>query len=206
VLALRGKVLNTIASNDKKILENKELGNIIAALGAGMGKNFQVQKVRYGKIIILTDADADGMHIGTLLLAFFFTQMRELIEEGQLYIGKPPLYGIFGAGEKGTKTKSRKKGQLAEDVIWAYSDNELEKVQSTLKNKKPRIVRYKGLGEMNPETLWSTTLDPEQRTLLQVKMDDFGEVQQAFEKLMGSDSSTRYRLIQDNAEFIEVDV
>jgi DNA gyrase/topoisomerase IV subunit B len=203
VLALRGKVLNTIASTDKKILENKELGNIIAALGAGAGRDFQVEKVRYGKIIILTDADADGMHIGTLLLAFFFTQMRDLIEEGKLFIGKPPLYGVFGLGGK---TKSKKKGQADEDVVWAYSDAELEAVLKKHKNKKPRIVRYKGLGEMNPETLWSTTLDPSRRTLLQVSMEDFAEVQQGFEKLMGSDSSTRYRLIQENAEFIEVDV
>lgn len=203
VLALRGKVLNTIASNDKKILENKELGNIIAALGAGAGRDFQVDKVRYGKIVILTDADADGMHIGTLLLAFFFTQMRDLIEEGKLFIGKPPLYGVFGLGGK---AKSKKKGQADEDVEWAYSDAELEKVLKAHKNKKPRIVRYKGLGEMNPDTLWSTTLDPAKRTLLQVKIQDFAEVQQGFEKLMGSDSSTRYRLIQENAEFIEVDV
>lgn len=203
VLALRGKVLNTISSNDKKILENKELGNIIAALGAGVGKDFQVDKVRYGKVIILTDADADGMHIGTLLLAFFFTQMRELIDEGKLYIGKPPLYGVFGLGGK---AKAKKKGQGDEDVLWAYSDSELEEVLKSHKNKKPRIVRYKGLGEMNPDTLWSTTLDPSQRTLLQVKIQDFAEVQQGFEKLMGSDSSSRYRMIQENAEFINVDV
>lgn len=201
VLPLRGKVLNSIASTDKKILENKELGNIVAALGAGVGKDFQVQKVRYGKVIILTDADADGMHIGTLLLAFFFTQMRDLIDEGKLYIGKPPLYGMFLGS--GGKTKGKQKGS---DVVWAYSDEELHKEQKKLGNKKPRIVRYKGLGEMNPETLWETTLDPAQRTLLQVRIDDFAGVQDGFEKLMGSDSATRYRLIQENAEFIEVDV
>lgn len=194
VLALRGKVLNTIASNDKKILENKELGNIVAALGCGIGKDFNIKKLRYGKVVILTDADADGMHIGTLLLAFFYTQMKPLIDEGRLYLGKPPLYGVFSQGAK-------KKG----DSNWAYSDSELQKVLKAVKGK-PRIVRYKGLGEMNPDTLWETTLDPKRRTLLQVKAGQMSEVLASFEGLMGSDSSVRYQLIQDNADRIEIDV
>jgi len=195
VLPLRGKVLNTIASSDKKIVENKELGNIVAALGAGVGADFQVKKLRYGKVIILTDADADGMHIGTLLLAFFFTQMRSLIEEGHLFIGKPPLYGVFGSG---AKTKA--------NTHWAYSDKELNDVVKGMKSAKPRIVRYKGLGEMNPDTLWETTLDPKHRTLLKVTMDNFQVVKDGFEALMGSDSSTRYRLIQENSSRLDVDV
>ena len=195
VLPLRGKVLNTIASSDKKIVENKELGNIVAALGAGVGADFQVKKLRYGKVIILTDADADGMHIGTLLLAFFFTQMRSLIEEGHLFIGKPPLYGVFGSG---AKTKA--------NTHWAYSDKELNDVVKGVKSAKPRIVRYKGLGEMNPDTLWETTLDPKHRTLLKVTMDNFQVVKDGFEALMGSDSSTRYRLIQENSSRLDVDV
>ncbi|HMO18266.1 MAG TPA: DNA topoisomerase IV subunit B [Oligoflexia bacterium] len=213
VLPLRGKVLNTISSNDKKIGENKELGNIIAALGAGVGRDFQISRVRYGKIIILTDADADGMHIGTLLLAFFFTQMRELIEAGRLYLGKPPLYGIHGvaASSRGKKTDSKSSGktkgsQKDDDVIWAYSDAELKTALKNIGSKKPRIVRYKGLGEMNPETLWSTTLDPAKRTLLQVHIEDFAGVQKGFESLMGSDSSARYRLIQDSPDMIELDI
>ena len=199
VLPLRGKVLNTIASSDKKILENKELGNIVSALGAGVGSDFQVKKVRYGKIIILTDADADGMHIGTLLLAFFFTQMKELIQEGRLFIGKPPLYGVYPGGNSG-------KANSKTNVHWAYSDKELSAIVKGLKTSKPRIVRYKGLGEMNPETLWETTLDPKHRTLLKVTMDDLELVKDGFEALMGSDSSTRYRMIQENSSSLSVDV
>ncbi len=194
VLALRGKVLNTINSNDKKILENKELGNIVSALGCGIGKEFNIKKLRYGKVVILTDADADGMHIGTLLLAFFYTQMKPLIDEGRLYLGKPPLYGVFSPGVK-------KKDQ----ENWAYSDSELQKVLKGIKGK-PRIVRYKGLGEMNADTLWDTTLDPKKRTLLQISAGDMKSVLAGFESLMGSDSSERYKLIQDNADNLEIDV
>jgi DNA gyrase/topoisomerase IV subunit B len=193
VLALRGKVLNTIASNDKKILENKELGNIVAALGCGIGKDFNIKKLRYGKVVILTDADADGMHIGTLLLAFFYTQMKPLIDEGRLYLGKPPLFGVFSAGAK------------KNDAHWAYSDSELQKVLKTVKGK-PRVVRYKGLGEMNADTLWDTTLDPKKRTLLRISAGEMKCVLAEFESLMGSDSSARYKLIQDNADRIEIDV
>ena len=164
-------------------------------MGAGVGSDFQIKRLRYGKIIILTDADADGMHIGTLLLAFFFTQMRDLIEDGRLFIGKPPLYGVFtGAQSKGKS-----------NAHWAYSDKELNDIVKGLKSSKPRIVRYKGLGEMNPDTLWETTLDPKKRTLLKVTMDDLKSVKDGFEALMGSDSSTRYRLIQENSSSLEVD-
>ena len=194
VLALRGKVLNSIASNDKKIMENKELGNIVSALGCGIGKDFNIKKLRYGKIVILTDADADGMHIGTLLLAFFYTQMKPLIDEGRLYLGKPPLYGVFAAGAK-----------KKEDSSWAYSDSELQKVLKGVKGK-PRIVRYKGLGEMNADTLWDTTLDPKKRTLLRISAGEMKSVLAEFESLMGSDSSARYKLIQDNADNLEIDV
>jgi len=204
VLPLRGKVLNTIASSDKKILENKELGNVVAALGAGVGADFQSKKLRYGKIIILTDADADGMHIGTLLLAFFFTQMADLIKDGRLYIGKPPLYGIF-QGSPGSKSSASKKKSKSE-ALWAYTDEELSTIVKGLKTSKPRIVRYKGLGEMNPDTLWETTLDPKNRTLLKVTMDDLEKVKEGFEALMGSDSSTRYRLIQENSGSLAVDI
>ncbi len=196
VLPLRGKVLNTINSTDKKILENKELSNIVAALGCGIGSECSTKKLRYGKIIILTDADADGMHIGTLLLAFFFTQMKPLIDEGRLYLGKPPLYGVFPDSAKSKKNTA----------IWAYSDQEVQKVVKGLKTSKPRVVRYKGLGEMNPDTLWETTLDPKSRTLLQIDAKDSKLVQGEFESLMGSDSASRYQLILDNADNIEVDI
>ena len=220
VLPLRGKVLNTISAGKKKVTDNRELANIISALGCGIGEDIELEKLRYGKTIILTDADADGMHIATLLLAFFFTHMRPLVEEGHLYIGRPPLFGIFpknapkaqkkAAGkEKGEKEKKRAKGKKAaprNGVYWAYSDDELNAVIKKQKLNSPKITRYKGLGEMNPETLWQTTLDPEQRTLLRVSIDDQEEVEEALRALMGSDPSTRYQLICDSAEELEVDV
>ncbi len=219
VLPLRGKVLNTIGTSTKKAAENKELSNIVAALGCGIGEGMDLSKLRYGKVIILTDADADGMHIATLLLAFFFTHMRPLIEQGALYIGKPPLFGVFPPGAqkskantktkkaaaKASKTRKRKASSTTPGAEWAYSDQELQKVVSKMKGN-PRIVRYKGLGEMNPDTLWETTLDPEQRTLLRVSADDQEMVTEALKALMGNDPSTRYQLIVDNADAIELDV
>jgi DNA gyrase subunit B/topoisomerase-4 subunit B len=210
VLPLRGKVLNTISSPKKKITENKELSNIISALGCGVGDGMRIDKLRYGKVIILTDADADGMHIATLLLAFFYTHMRPLIESGNLYLGKPPLFGVFTGGGRATKskkTKAKRKGsQVTPGAHWAYSDEELDALIEKRKLKSPRIVRYKGLGEMNPDTLWETTLDPETRTILRISVDDEEMVSEALQALMGSDPSTRYRLISENAEKIELDI
>lgn len=196
VLPLRGKVLNTISSPNKKIADNKELSNIVSALGCGLGEGLDLSKLRYGKVVILTDADADGMHIATLLMAFFFQHMRKLIENGHLFIGKPPLYGVFAKG--GKKSEGRK--------FWAYSDEELEAVIKKNKLSSPRIVRYKGLGEMNPETLWETTLDPDERTLLRVSISDVDMVAEELNALMGTDSSTRYEMIQESAQDIQVDV
>lgn len=239
VLPLRGKVLNTVVANQKKILDNRELTNIISALGCGSGEGLKLDKLRYGKIIVLTDADADGMHIATLLMAFFFHHMRPLIEEGNLYLGKSPLYGIFpagagagrkkkggsgpgldkgedsqdkpGAGGKGRKGKQRGQrgaGGAAEDsgVLWAYSDSEMQSILKQGKFNNPRVVRYKGLGEMNPETLWETTLNPSTRTLLRVCADDESAVEEALRNLMGNDPATRFQLIQSNAERLEVDL
>jgi len=225
VLPLRGKVLNTIVSSSKKIVENKELSNILSALGCGTGDSFNLNKLRYEKVIILTDADADGMHIATLLLAFFFTSMRPLIENGCLYLGKPPLYGVFGTNrtkkqksaareaktEKTNNAQRRKakepaKKDDAPSALWAYSDAELAKLIREHGANPSRVVRYKGLGEMNPETLWETTLDPKRRTLLRVSMDDEAAVSDAFGTLMGSDPSTRYQLICENAEGLELDI
>jgi DNA gyrase/topoisomerase IV subunit B len=214
VLPLRGKVLNTIASSAKKVAENKELANIVSALGCGLGESIRPEKLRYGRVIILTDADADGMHIATLLLAFFFQHMRPLIEAGAVFIGKPPLYGVFpqGAGQKKddaeeTKGKKKKKGGKASGgTHWAYSDKELDTIIRAHGLRSPRIVRYKGLGEMNPETLWDTTLNPENRTILRVNIDDEEKVNESLNQLMGSDPSTRYQLISEMAEQIELDI
>lgn len=209
VLPLRGKVLNAFAYSGKKVLENRELANVIAALGCGAGADCQVNRLRYSKVIILTDADADGMHIATLLLGFFFQFMRPLIENGSLFLGRPPLYGVFGARTAGDSVKSPKTGKAqrsaGSEAVWAYSDAELDEIMRAVKGS-PRISRFKGLGEMNPDTLWETTLDPKRRTLLRVSLDNAAEADLRLRELMGSDSTLRSRLIQDHAESIEVDV
>lgn len=201
VLPLRGKVLNTIVASSKKVLENAELSNIVSALGCGVGENCRADKLRYGKVIILTDADADGMHIGTLLMAFFFQFFKPLIDEGRLYLGKPPLFGVYPKETKASKKKGESKGAL-----WAFSDEELQGVLKKEKLASPRVVRFKGLGEMNPETLWDTTLDPKHRTLLRIRTSDAELASQALQELMGSDPAFRAKLIQERAELIELDV
>lgn len=195
VLPLRGKILNAISAGEGKLKDNRELLDLISALGCGVGDQIKLSKLRYGKVVILTDADADGMHIASLLMAFFFRFMRPLISAGHLYLGRPPLYRIkIGSASK-------------EQVHWVYSDEEKE----ALLAEKParaaaQITRFKGLGEMNPQTLWDTTLNPKTRNLLRVKIDDEQAVATVFEQLMGKDSGERYRMIQDNADRLEIDV
>jgi DNA gyrase subunit B len=146
-------------------------------------------------VIILTDADADGMHISALLMAFFFKFMRPLVEAGHLYIGISPLYRLkFGSGSKES------------DIEWVYSDEEKERVLKANKSRKVHITRFKGLGEMNPDTLWETTLNPKTRKLLQVTIDDAVEAEAMLESLMGKDSADRYKMIQENAHRLEVDI
>jgi DNA gyrase subunit B/topoisomerase-4 subunit B len=195
VLPLRGKIVNTIATAQAKLTENKELLDLVSALGCGMGKDIRLERLRYAKVIILTDADADGMHISALLMAFFFKFLRPLVQQGYLYLGIPPLYRIkIGSGSR-------------EEVLFVYSDEEKEKVLSERNLRgKVHITRFKGLGEMNPDTLWDTTLNPKLRKLLRVTIEDQAEVEATFESLLGKDSSDRYRLIQENAHRLEVDV
>ena len=194
VLPLRGKILNSVATTQAKLNDNKELLDLVSALGCGMGKDIRLDKLRYSKVIILTDADADGMHISALLMAFFFKFLRPLVDKGHLYIGISPLYRIkFGSGSK-------------EDVLWVYSDEEKEKALKERGRSKFHITRFKGLGEMNPDTLWETTLNPRTRKLLQVQIEEAAEAEAMLESLMGKDSSDRYRLIQENAHRLEIEV
>lgn len=195
VLPLRGKILNAISAGEDKLKDNKELLDLVSALGCGIGDSVKLNKLRYGKVIILTDADADGMHISSLLMAFFFKFMRPLIDSGHLYIGLSPLYRIrVGSGAK-------------EEDHWVYSDAEKDKLLKSLGSKtKIHITRFKGLGEMNPSTLWETTLNPRTRNILRIRVDDAEEAARMFESLLGKDSADRYRLIQENAHRLELDL
>lgn len=185
ILPLRGKILNTERARLDKILGNREVRSLISALGTGIGDSFDIKGLRYGKVIIMTDADVDGAHIRTLLLTFFFRYMQPLIDEGHLYIAQPPLYKI------GYRSQ----------IAYAYSDAEMERLVTKMGGKnKVSLSRYKGLGEMNPEQLWETTMNPENRTLLQVDIEDAVEADQTFDMLMGSLVPPRRRFIQTHAK------
>jgi DNA gyrase subunit B len=204
ILPLRGKVINAEKARIDKLLSNNEIQSIITALGTGFGgdeedengenkKNtadFDIEKLRYNKVIIMTDADVDGSHIRTLLLTFLYRKMQQLITGGNVYIAQPPLYRL----KQGKKE------------VYAYSDNEqeivIERMKKENKTTKIDIQRYKGLGEMNPEQLWSTTMDPEKRTLKLVTIDDAAEATKTFTDLMGSDVEARRTFIESNAKFV----
>ncbi|WP_425455807.1 DNA topoisomerase (ATP-hydrolyzing) subunit B [Brevibacillus gelatini] len=181
ILPLRGKVLNVEKARLDKILGNNEIRTIITALGTGVGEDFDISKARYHKIVIMTDADVDGSHIRTLLLTFFYRYMRQLIEAGYVYIAQPPLYSI-------------KQGKT---LHYAYSDQQRDQILASLKpTPKPSVQRYKGLGEMNAEQLWETTMDPSMRTLLQVNLEDAMEADMVFETLMGDEVEPRREFIE----------
>ena len=190
ILPLKGKILNVEKARIDKILSNDEIRAMVTALGAGIRDDFDIEKCRYHKIIIMTDADVDGAHIRTLLLTFFFRQMRELIEQGYIYIAQPPLYRV----QKG-KTER-----------YAYSDEERDREVKTLTNGKGsssvNIQRYKGLGEMNPDQLWKTTMDPESRTILQVTVQSAAEADLVFSRLMGDEVEPRREFIEKNAKYV----
>jgi DNA gyrase subunit B len=185
ILPLKGKILNVEKARLDKILGNEEIRTLISAVGTGIGEDeFNLDKLRYHKIIIMTDADIDGSHIRTLLLTFFFRHMRPIIEKGYLYIAQPPLYLI-------------KRGK---EASYAYSDREKDELVSKYgKDAKTIVQRYKGLGEMNPEQLWETTMNPTNRVILQVRMDDIVEAEDTFNILMGDDVAPRRRFIEENA-------
>lgn len=189
ILPLRGKILNVEKARLDRILNSEEIKNMITAFGTGIGEEFDINNLRYNKIIIMTDADVDGAHIMTLLLTFFYRYMPKLIEEGHVYVAKPPLFGIM----KGTKA-----------VRYAYDEKELQSSLTELgRDKKFSIKRYKGLGEMNSEDLWETTMSPEHRILLKVEISDAIEADQTFSMLMGADVEPRREFIQDNAVYVE---
>jgi DNA gyrase/topoisomerase IV subunit B len=188
VLPLRGKILNSEGLPTSKVLSNQELSDLVAAIGTGIGDKFDISKLRYGKIILLMDADHDGNHITTLLLAFFFRHMPELISRGHVYIAQPPLYRI-NAGK---------------ETYWARDDQHKEEILQRLpRNVKVEIQRFKGLGEMRPSVLGETTLDPKNRTLLRVQIDNDLEADQVFVRLLGKDPSLRYEFIMNATALAE---
>jgi DNA gyrase subunit B len=184
ILPLRGKILNTERARLDKILKNKEIQALISALGTGIGDQFDLSNLRYSRVIIATDADVDGAHIRTLLLTFFFRYMEPLIENGHLFIAQPPLYRI----------------ESKRQVYYAYTEAEKERLLKKLDGSKVNLQRYKGLGEMNPDQLWETTMNPEKRTLLQVTIEDAAAADRTFDMLMGSSVPPRKRFIQTHAK------
>ncbi|MEM6672323.1 MAG: DNA topoisomerase IV subunit B [Planctomycetota bacterium] len=193
ILPLRGKVLNTEEAGLKKVLDNKELSDLVTALGCGIGPSFDLSKLRYQRVILLADADSDGHHITTLLLTFFYRHLKQLIDAGRLYIAVPPLYRV----------------DIGKETFWAADDADRDRILSENGNSRsnPQITRFKGLGEMMPRTLWETTLDPETRRLLRVEIADGLMTDRVMSDLMGKDPSARFRFIMERAEEAEeVDV
>ncbi len=188
ILPLWGKMLNVEKSRADKIYNNEKLQPVILAVGAGIGNDFDITKIRYGKVIIMADADVDGAHIRTLLLTFFFRYMRPLVENGNVYIANPPLYKLYKRGMQD---------------IYCYSDEEMESKLKEIGRDGIGIQRYKGLGEMNPEQLWETTMNPESRILIQVKMDDAIKADEIFTILMGDEIAPRREFIENNAKYVK---
>ena len=188
ILPLRGKIINVEKARLDKILSNNEIRAIITALGTGIGEDFEITKARYHKVVIMTDADVDGAHIRTLLLTFFYRYMRPIIEQGYIYIAQPPLYKI----------------QQGKRIEYAYNDKQLDTYLAEMPElPKPGIQRYKGLGEMNPDQLWETTMNPETRTLLQVTLEDAIDADETFDTLMGDKVEPRRNFIEENAQYVK---
>lgn len=187
ILPLRGKVINVEKAQRHKIFDNNEIRSMITAFGCGFGEEMDLDKLRYHKVVIMTDADVDGSHIRTLILTFFYRFLKPLIEAGHIYIAQPPLYKVS-------------KGNL---IRYAYSDSELEEIKNDIGYEKINIQRYKGLGEMNPEQLWETTMDPTVRTLVQVDIENALEADTVFEMLMGDEVEPRRDFIVNNARFVK---
>ncbi|MBP7832883.1 MAG: DNA topoisomerase IV subunit B, partial [Candidatus Levybacteria bacterium] len=191
ILPLGGKILNTERARLDKIVEFESLKDMIIALGMGIGDSTNLEKLRYHRVIIMTDADVDGEHIETLLLTFFYRHLPAIIDNGYLYIAKPPLFKV----------------QSGKDIRYTFSEEERDTVINTdFKGKNVNIQRYKGLGEMNAEQLWDTTMNPENRVLKQVRIDDAEEVDRVFTMLMGEEVPPRKHFIQENAKLANLDI
>ena len=185
ILPLRGKVLNTESVSLSKVLENKELSDLVTAIGCGLGKTFDLSRLRYGKVIILADADSDGNHIATLLLTFIYRHMPQLISNGRIFLAQPPLYRI----------------DIGKDTFWALDDAQRDSIVKRHNGRStPEITRFKGLGEMMPQVLWETTLNPRTRRLLRVEIADHIETDRVINELMGKDPSARFKFIMERAE------
>ena len=190
ILPLRGKVLNAEQASLSKVLANEELKNVVTALGTGMGEDFREDRLRYGRVILLMDADSDGHHITTLLLTFFYRFMPKLVEGGYVYLAMPPLFRI----------------NVGKESHWALDDADRDRILAELPARaRPEITRFKGLGEMQPTTLFATTLDPERRRLVQVTLEDPVETHNVVRDLMGRDPAHRYRFIMERATQVEAD-
>ncbi len=188
ILPLRGKVLNAESASVSKVLENKELSDLVTALGCGIGKGFEIAKLRYGRVIILADADSDGHHIATLLLTFIYRHMPQLMRDGKVYLAQPPLYRI----------------DVGKETHWALDDKQKDDLVKRLNGKgRPEITRFKGLGEMMPKVLWETTLNPKTRRLLRVEISDQIVTDRVINELMGKDPSARFKFIMERAEEAE---
>ncbi len=183
-----GKMLNVEKARADKIYNNDKLQPVILAVGAGIGADFDITKIRYGKIIIMADADVDGAHIRTLLLTFFFRYMRPLIENGNVYLAQPPLYKLSKRGFQD---------------VYCYTDEEMAQHLEEMGRENVNIQRYKGLGEMNPEQLWETTMNPESRTLVKVEMEDAIKADEIFTILMGDEIAPRREFIEQNAKYVK---
>jgi DNA gyrase/topoisomerase IV subunit B len=188
ILPLRGKVLNAEQATLQKVLANEELGNVVKALGCGIGKEFDLSRLRYHKIILLMDADYDGHHIATLLLTFFYRYMPQLIRRGHVFLAQPPLYRV----------------NVGKETTWVADDAALEELLKTIKRGTPEIQRFKGLGEMMPATLKETTLDPKKRVLIKVGIRDELATERTISDLMGKDTSARYQFIMERAAEAEL--
>jgi DNA gyrase subunit B/topoisomerase-4 subunit B len=191
ILPLRGKVLNTESASLAKVLENRELSDLVTALGCGLGKSFELNRLRYGKVIILADADSDGNHIATLLLTFMYRHLPQLLTNGKIFLAQPPLYRI----------------DIGKETFWALDDSQrdgiLARHAGNGSRNKADITRFKGLGEMMPKVLWETTLNPRTRRLLQVHVTDQIMTDRVMNELMGKDASARFRFIMERAEEAE---